>query len=198
MATKEEETLARHSVVNGSTPQPHIEQVVSDTTPSEPSTEIVDVKPSEIQEESPVEIDHALDPLAPPHIVLREVAAALDRARFEARTCRAATAEARANFARCLGAWNASGPAPMTQAALMKEHILSNQRERERKAAAGQLRRPATVSETARAYAGGGHNVRRGHGRAYAHGAHSKAEALELNARRIAAANAAFKLPSER
>jgi hypothetical protein len=141
------------------------------------------------------------DPLAPPHIVLRECAHQLDLARVHARECRSAVAEARANFARALGAWNASGPAPMTQAALMLQHIASNQRERERKAAAGQLRRPATVSETAKAYAGGGHNVRRGHGRAYAHGAHSKAEALELNARRIAATNAAHarvKLPSER
>ena len=74
-----------------------------------------------IKNDAPSQVTN--DPLAPPHIVLREVAAKLDAARFEARQCRAATLEARTNFARCLSAWNASGPAPITQAALMKQHI---------------------------------------------------------------------------
>jgi hypothetical protein len=192
MATKTE-LLARHGVVNG-TSQPEIFNEIEGTIASSDTADRMGGLP--IEPPQPVEAAPAADDS--PHEALREVAAALDRARFEARQCRSAVAEARANFARCLGAWNASGPAPQTQAELMKEHIASNQRERERRAAAGQMRRPATVSETARAYAGGGHNVRRGHGRAYAHGAHSRAEAMEINAAKLRAANAAFKPPSQR
>jgi hypothetical protein len=138
----------------------------------------------------------ATDPLAPPHIVLREAEHQLDLARVHARECRSAVAEARTNFARCLGVWNASGPAPQTQAELMKEHIASNQHERERKAAAGQGVHYAGISRTARALAGG--NAKNGGGAAYRRGAFTRAQAMEIEAGKLRAANAAFKLPSQR
>jgi hypothetical protein len=136
-----------------------------------------------------------------PHDVLRNAVHDLDLARWNARQCRDAVAASREAFNVALKNWNATGDAPQTQAELMKAHVASNQRERERKAAAGQLRTPTTISQIAKAIGIGGHRAQRGGGVSYRRGAHSKAEALELNARRIAATNAAHtrvKLPSER
>jgi hypothetical protein len=147
------------------------------------------INPAERTSEAPIE---------PPHVILQEVAAALDRARFEARQCRTATLEARANFARCLSAWNASGPAPMTQSALMKQHIDSNQRERAKRYAAGQGVHYPGVGRTAKALAGG--NARNGGGASYRRGAYTRAEAMTANNRAaaMARAKAAFKTPSQR
>ena len=177
MATKEE-VQARHGVVNG-TPQPEIFNDIHGTmAPSEASERTYEL------------------PIEPPHVILREAVAALDRARFEARQCRAATLEARTNFARCLGAWNASGPAPQTQAELMKEHIASNQAERAKRYAAGQGVHYPGVGRTAKALAGG--NAKNGGGASYRRGAFTRAQAMEINAAKLRAANAAFKLPSQR
>ena len=156
-----------------------------------------EAKPLEVQGESPVEIDHALDPLAPPHIVLREAEHQLDLARVHARECRSAVAEARTAFSKALAGWNTTQPI-QTQEQLMKQHIASNQAERAKRYAAGQLRRPTTVGQMAKALAGGGHRVQRGGGTSYRRGAHSKAEAMEINAAKLRTANAASKLPSQR
>jgi hypothetical protein len=159
-----QELLARHGVVNGST-QPDIEPV-HDVHDAEHGLHGVAHVAEPVDEANGHATSQATnDPLAPPHIVLREAAAALDRARFEARQCRAATLEARTNFARCLSAWNASGPAPQTQAELMKEHIASNQAERAKRYAAGQGVHYPGVGRTAKALAGG--NAKNGGGPAY-------------------------------
>jgi hypothetical protein len=145
---------------------------------------------------APDMVDYELKPA--PHEVLQNAVAALDVARFTARQARSAVLASREDFNVALSAWTASGPAPQDQMALKKEWIASNQAERARKAAAGQLRRPATVGEMARALAGGGQNVKRGGGASYRRGAHSKAEAMEINANRLRAATLAAKLPSQR
>jgi hypothetical protein len=128
--------------------------------------------------------DTPVDPVT----ALRNAVDNLDVARFTARQARSAVLASRENFNVALTAWNASGPAPQTQEALKKEWIASNQRERERKAAAGQLSRPVTVGQMARAMAGG--NRRAGGSTAYRRGALSKGEAMtvEANRRRAAAA----------
>lgn len=197
------ELLARHGVMNG-TSQPEIFNDIHGTmAPSEASDRTHELPIEPVDEANGHATPQATnDPLAPPHIILREAEAALDRARFEARTCRAATTEARANFARCLGAWNASGPAPQTQAELMKEHIASNQAERAKRYAAGQGVFYPGVGRTAKALAGG--NAKNGGGAAYRRGAYTRAEAMRIEMNRAAAArmnggNAPrAKLPSER
>lgn len=87
----------------------------------------------------------------------------------------------------------------------MKEHILSNQRERERKAAAGQGVHYPGITATARALAGG--NAKNGGGAAYRRGSFTRAQAMEIEAGKLRAAAAArmngsnaprVKLPSER
>jgi len=199
MVTKEE-TLARHSAVNG-TSQPEIfNDIQRPMAPSGASerTLALPIEPPEPVEAAPAADDYLL----PPHEALREVAAALDRARFEARTCRTKTTKARANFSRCLGAWNATGTGPKNQSELMKQHIASNQRERERKAAAGQGVHYPGVGRTAKALAGG--NAKNGGGAAYRRGAYTRAEAMKIEMNRAAAermngGNASrAKLPSER
>jgi hypothetical protein len=189
MATKEE-TLARHSVVNG-TSQPEIFNEIEGTmAPSEASERTHELPIEPVNGHSASQA--TADPLAPPHIILREAEHQLDLARAHVRECRSAVVEARANFARCLGAWNASGPAPMTQAELMKEYVASNQRERERKAAAGQGVFYPGVGRTAKALAGG--NAKNGGGASYRRGAFTRAQAMEINAAKLRAA----KLPSQR
>ncbi len=131
---------------------------------------------------------------------LRAADAAVDEARADLRIAGQNVQRARTELARCLTAWNAGAPVwtPLDQA---RAYMASEQAERQRKAELGLFRRPATVSETAKAYAGGGHNDRRGGGRSYARGAFSKPQALEINAQRIRAeraAEAAAKLPSEK
>jgi hypothetical protein len=80
----------------------------------------------------------------------------------------------------------------MTQAELMKEYVASNQRERERKAAAGQGVFYPGVGRTAKALAGG--NAKNGGGASYRRGAFTRAQAMEINAAKLRAA----KLPSQR
>jgi hypothetical protein len=181
MATKEE-TLARHSIVNG-TSQPDIDHVHDAEHGLHGVAHVAEP------------VDEA-DPLAPPHIILREAAAQLDAARFEARTCRAATLASRVAFGKVLAAWNASGPAPQTQAELMKEHIASNQAERAKRYAAGHGVHYPGVGRTAKALAGG--NMRNGGGASYRRGAFTRAQAIEIEAGKLRAANAAVKPPSQR
>lgn len=142
----------------------------------------------------------------PPHDALRNAAHNLDFARWRARQCRDAVAASRQAFNLALNAWNLTVPV-QTQQQARQEWIDTNQRERARKAAVGQGIHYANVSQTARALGGGGHNAKRGLGRAYKRGAFSKAEALEINAGKLRAAAAArmngniaphAKLPSQR
>jgi hypothetical protein len=143
------------------------------------------------------------EPRLAPHIVLADAVNALDIARYEARQCRPAVLASREAFNLALNAWNATLPI-QTVEGLKKEWIRSNQAERERKAAVGQLRGPTTVGQMAKALAGGGHRAQRGGGTAYRRGAHSKAEAMELNAAKLresrmnGSAAPRTKLPSER
>jgi hypothetical protein len=125
-------------------------------------------------------------PRLAPHIVLADAVDALDRARFEARQCRSAVLASREAFNLALNAWNATQPI-QTVEDLKKQVIWSNQEERKRKAAAGQLRRPFTVGQMAKALAGG--NAKRGGGSSYRRGAFTKAQALEFNAAKLRAAN---------
>jgi hypothetical protein len=123
-----------------------------------------------------------------PVTALRNAAHNLDVARFTARQCRDAVALSRQAFNLALAAWNASGPEPQTVEGLKKEWIRSNQENRRLRAEARQLQRPATVSETARAMAGG--NMRRSPA-AYRRGAFTRAEARTIEVNRMAAARMA-------
>ena len=148
-------------------------------------------------------------PRVAPDDALRNAAHDLDVARWEARQCRAATLAARENFNIALRGWNATMPV-QTQLQAKMDYIRTNQEERARKAAQGSLRRPMTVTETAKAMSGG--NRRAGGGAAYKrNGTFTRAEAakIEMNraaANRVAAAAARMagsnaprtKLPSER
>ncbi len=118
---------------------------------------------------------------------------AVDQARSDLRQAGVNVQTARAALATALTAWHQSAPA-MTALQIAREFQAQSQAARQARAEAGLYRRPATVGETAKAYAGGGMNARRGGGRAYARGALSKAQALEVNARRTAAEAAAAKL----
>ena len=139
-------------------------------------------------------------PVTPTIDDLRAADHAVSQARADLRQAGLNVTAARTELARALTNWNAGAPVwtPLDQA---RAYMASEQAERKRRAELGLSRRPATVSETAKAYAGGGHNVRRGGGRSYARGAFSKPQALEMNAQRIRAeraAEAAAKLPSEK
>jgi hypothetical protein len=197
------ELLARHGVVNGSSLHPQqVQPVVHD---AEHGLHGVAHVAEPVDEANGHATSQATaDPLAPPHIVLREAEHQLDLARAEARRCRAATTEARANFARCLGAWNATQPI-QTQEQLMKQHIASNQAERAKRYAAGQGVFYPGVGRTAKALAGG--NAKNGGGAAYRRGAYTRAQAMEIEAGKLRAAAATrmngsnasrAKLPSER
>lgn len=134
-----EERLARHGVVNG-TSQPEIFNDIHGTmAPSEASDRTHELPIEPVDEANGhATLQATADPLAPPHIVLREAEHHLDLARAHARECRQATLASREAFGKALAAWNASGPAPQTQEQLMKEHIASNQAERAKRYAAGQ------------------------------------------------------------
>lgn len=139
--------------------------------------------------------------------VLRQAALALDLARATARQCRETVSTSRGVFSKALAAWNLTLPV-QTQEQALRDYVNTSTSERARKAEQGRLSRPATISETAKAYSGGGHNVQRGHGRAYARGAMSRASAMETEslrlrgaatAARMAGSNAPrVKLPSEK
>lgn len=133
-----------------------------------------------------------------PHDALRNAAHNLDVARWRARECRSAVSASRENFNLALSVWNRTLPL-QTVEDLKKEWIASNQEERRRKAEAGQMRRPMTVTETAKAMSGG--NRRAGGGAAYKRpGTFTRAEAAKITMNRAAAnrLRAAAKLPSER
>jgi hypothetical protein len=144
---------------------------------------------------------------ADPIEALRQAALALDLARATARQCRETVQTSRGVFSRALAAWNLTLPV-QTALDAAREFCATSQASRAARAAAGRLQRPATISETAKAYSGGGHNVQRGHGRAYARGAMSRASAMETEslrlrgaatAARMAGSNAPrVKLPSEK
>jgi hypothetical protein len=147
--------------------------------------------------ELPVEPDFVIDPLT----ALQDAVHNLDLCRWRARQCRDAVAASRQNFNIALSAWNQTQPI-QTVEDLKKEVIRSNQAERVRRAEAGRLHRPMTITETARAMSGG--NRRPGGGASYKRGAVSRAEARTIEVNRMAAArmngNVAprIKLPSER
>ena len=132
--------------------------------------------------------------MEPENVSLYDLAAAdaaVDQARSDLRQAGVNVHTARAALATALTAWHQSAPA-MTALQIAREFQAQSQAARQARAEAGQYRRPATVSETAKAYIGG--NARRGGGRSYARGALSKAQAMEVNARRTAAEAAAAKL----
>ncbi len=128
---------------------------------------------------------------------LRDADKAVDQARADLRIAGQNVQRARAELAACLTTWNAGAPV-LTPEQLRRQHINASQADRARRAEAGLVHRPLTVSETAKAIGIGGHRSQRGGGAAYRRGAFSKAQALEVNARRAAAEQAAAKLPSEK
>jgi len=132
--------------------------------------------------------DIPVDPL----IGLKATEHALDLARVRARECRQTVLAMRGAFSKALAAWNLTMPV-QTQIEQARQYCATSQLERARKAAAGLLPYQPSVSQTAKAYAGGGHNVQRGHGRAYARGAVSRAQAMEIEAGKLRAAAAAAK-----
>jgi hypothetical protein len=188
MSTKEE-LLARHGVVNGAL----AEQLHSDheNDARQSGSEALDHR-------APSEAQATTDPLVPPHIVLRNAAHNLDVALYEARQRRAAVSAARENFNIALRDWNLTMPIQTVDGA-KRDVIRTNQIERENRAAQGLLRRPMTVTETARAMSGG--NRRAGGGAAYKRsGTFTRAEAAKVTMNRSAAnrLRAAAKLPSQR
>ncbi len=197
MATKAE-VQARHGVVNGSPPTTTVAVMDGEAMATGENSASPPEAPRLAAQIAPDMADYELKP-APvdPLTALRNSVDALDRARFAARQARSDVLASREAFNLALGAWNLTQPI-QTVEDLKKEWIRSNQAERERKAAAGQLRRPTTVGQMAKALAGGGHNIKRGGGASYRRGAVGKAEAMEINANRLRAATLAAKLPSSR
>jgi hypothetical protein len=131
---------------------------------------------------------------------LKDADEAVNQARSDLRQVGQNVQTARAALATALTTWNQGTPV-LTSLQVARQFQAQSQAERRARAEAGLYRRPATVSETAKAYAGGGHNVRRGGGRAYAgrnpFGTQqplTKVQAMEVNARRAAAEAAAAKL----
>lgn len=106
-------------------------------------------------------------PVEPTIHDLRAADAAVAQARADLQQAGRNVQTARGELAKCLTAWNAGAPA-MTALEAAREFQAQSQAERRARAEAGLYRRSATVSETAKAYAGGGHGVMRGGGRSYA------------------------------
>ncbi len=139
-------------------------------------------------------------PVEPTIHDLRAADEAVNQARGDLQQAGQNVTAARAELARCLTAWNAGAPA-MTALEAARQFQAQSQAERRARAEAGQYYPPPTVSQMAKAFSPGGHNVRRGGGRAYA-GRNpfgsaqplTKAQAMEVNARRTAAEAAAAKL----
>jgi len=136
-----------------------------------------------------------------PHDAVRNAAHNLDVARWRARQCRDAVAASREAFSSALADWNRTMPV-QTQQQAHQDYVDTNQRERAARAAQGLLRRPMTISETAKAMSGG--NMRPGGGRSFNRGAFTRAEAKKIEMNRAAAQrmNGSLaprtKLPSER
>lgn len=128
---------------------------------------------------------------------LQAADAAVSQARADFRQCGLNVRAARAELARALAQWNAGAPA-ISWEENAAQYRASELAERRRRAELGMIRRPLTVSETAKAFSGGGHRAMRGGGRAYTRGALSKAQATEVNALRLRAERAAAKFPSDR
>lgn len=123
-----------------------------------------------------------------PYLTAKTAEHNLELARADARKCRSLTVEARAEFARCLEAWNTSQPVH-TQEQATRAWIASNQEELARKAAAGQLPYRPGLNAMARAYgAPGGLNVKRGGGTSYRRGAIPRAQAMQIEAQKLRAA----------
>ncbi len=122
---------------------------------------------------------------------------AVREARADFRQCGLNVRAARAELARALAQWNAGAPT-ISWEENAAQFRASETAERQRRAEAGAYRRPATVSETAKAIGIGGHRSQRGGGTSYRRGAFSKAQAMEVNALRLRAERAAAKLPSDR
>jgi hypothetical protein len=134
----------------------------------------------------------------------RKAEVALDTARHEARQAKSKLADARARVGIALAAYTRAVPT-ITPEQNIRQHLASNQAERARRAAEGTLPYRPTLTQTARAMAGGGYGsdirTRRGGGPAYRRGpdgtrAYTRAQAMDINAQRIRAARP--KLPSER
>jgi hypothetical protein len=181
------ELLARHGVVNGSPPATVTvmdgEAATGGGSAPPPETRLAaQIIPA--PDMADYELRDPPEPRLAPHIVLSDAADALDRARYEARQCRQAVSASRENFNLALTAWNLTQPI-QTQEALRAEWMRSNQEERKRKAEFGQMQRPATVGETAKAMSGG--NMRRSPA-AYRRGAYTRAEAKAANNLRAATA----------
>jgi multidrug resistance efflux pump len=149
-------------------------------------TEKVEFSPEPVDEQEP-------EPQVPPHIALRSADAALDVARHDLRVARATLANARETVGKSLAAYNAATPT-ITPEQNIRQHLAANQAERARKAARGMFQYRPTVSETAKAMAGGGYGndmrARRGGGAAFRRGAYTKAQAATVNAQQIRAARA--------
>jgi hypothetical protein len=142
--------------------------------------------PPSVRDNSSVRDNPPVDPLA----ALKAAVHDLDLARRHARRCREATLEARGAFAKALENWNRTMPV-MTQEQQARAFCATSQADRARRAAAGQAVYYPGVTKTARALAGGGHNVKQGGGSSYRRGAFTKTQALEIEAGKLRAAAAA-------
>jgi hypothetical protein len=113
---------------------------------------------------------------------------ALDVARAEARERRAATASARAAFAKALERWNHSQPI-QTQEQALRDYVNQSNADRAARAARGQVVYHPGVTKTARAYQASGQ--RAGGGQSYRRGAVSAVEAMRIEAGKLRVAAAA-------
>jgi hypothetical protein len=133
-----------------------------------------------------------------PHEAKRLADAALDVARYEHRQAKLALADARQRLNAARADYNRAAP-PLTREQNVRQWITSNQARRAEIAEAGRIPYRPSVTETARAMAGGGHGndirTRRGGGAAYRRGpngtqAFTKSQAMEITAQRIRDARA--------
>ncbi len=142
---------------------------------------------------------------APPQEALRQAEAALELTRHELRVARVTLTSARETVAKRLADYNRATP-QISAEQNVRDWIAANNADRARRAAANGHYQP-TVTQTAKAMAGGGYGndirTRRGGGAAFRRGpcgvqAFTKAQALTVNAQRAREAAAKAKLPSER
>ena len=148
-------------------------------------------EPTPLQQLDKAICDEALRPYT--FADLQAADAAVSQARADFRQAGINVQRARTEQARALTQWNAGAPT-ISWEENAAQFRASESAERQRRAeltGSGVPYHP-NVSQMAKAFSGGGHNTRRGGGRAYARGALSKAQAMEANALRIRAERAAL------
>ncbi len=166
-------------------------------TSEQPERVSMGVRPEPVAEPTDHSAGQSVPPPHDPYVALKAADHALNLARQEARGRRDATLKARAAFSEALERWNHAQPV-MTQEQALREYVNTSQADRARRAAAGQAVYHPGITRTAQAIGAGGHNVKRGGGTSFRRGAYTRAQAMEIEARKLQAAALAAKPPSQR